>query len=327
MERRLSLALVPTSLFLAVAPLAAAPSVAPLGGGENALNAKQAEELTALFEKMLTSEPSCTEACGEAAKEKKEAAYAAGKGEQFAKYAEKKKGECIGCGEVNPAAVLSATCFENEGTWDVLQPLVGKKFVASTTTEDQRVRMLNLLAWNNSEASLSCANDLLEAKPAAFSEKHILAFAQRGSEPCMDAVAKLAKKGQVVPAAFLALRGDEVGKKTLAKAARPANLAGEQVSEALLAAIALRELGDEKSLAKLQKVVHASVLKKLDAGEIDAAREIALRAQHASAVLEAGKNALLSGYSKAANDWCAQNLENVAAADDVFHLIEKLTPM
>lgn len=322
--RSLRSALLPTTLLLTAAPL--------LAGGETALSATEAAEVQALFEELLTFESSCTDACAEGAYAKKKkkseasAKAAAAKGAKSWGYGAEEKA-CGGCGEVNPTSAMVVRLSKNPATWSVLEPLIEERFTATTTSEDVRDRILDVLAWEPSDTSAQVAGSLWKAKPAAFTEGRLVTFAQRGAEACIDGVAKLAKKGAVVPAAYLAYRGDETGKKTLAKAARVKTISPDTISEALLAGSALERLGDTKTLARLQKRVHAEVLGLLDAGEVEAAGQLALRAQLATKVHEAGKTASLGTFDEMIEGWCREKADYVADAAHVFELIEKVTPM
>lgn len=237
-------------------------------------------------------------------------------------------GECTDEHPVPASSRLVSTCASSPGSVATLRPLIEGRFLAQDASESQREILLELLAWSESEASVATSEKLFKARPAAFREDHLLVFAPR-SEAFEKPLAKLARKGRVRPAAFFALQEGhklaKAAKATLVKAARTKTVDAENLADTLIAALALKELGEKKYVPAVRVKARDAALAALDGGNLDRARRIALMTEFLTEQSGYAKSTAYMGSQMAGH--VASRSKEVATADEVFELIERISPM
>ena len=220
-----------------------------------------------------------------------------------------------------PAGQLLAYQLQtNPAAWTVVAPLVAERY------KDKRVggRVLDMLASApKDEYAQKLAERLCAADAKAFSSDQVLAFAEQGSE-ALGAEAEKRAGSDVRCAAFAAFHGGKQHAKTLAKVAEQKLASDRSLLDAYAAAAALTKLGDDEHWNRLEERVHDEVLRALDDGAIERARDLAMGAEFCAQGLSKGK-----GYGLAYLDGRLAFHRSVrsgelAEAEQIFDLIENL---
>ncbi len=233
---------------------------------------------------------------------------------------------------------LTSTLVKMPASWEAVEPLFLERYKANETG---RGEMLGFLAKVGSEGCVASAEMLYAKTPESFSDQLVVAFAERSSKTFCKAASTRVRKSKyksVLPAAYLAIRGDCAGKATLEKAVQVERLDETNVFDALVAAEALGRLGDKKATLYTRQRLHKAVLAALDEGDLDLARGLAIRAEvihdafakdaYASKGKAGGKSkkTVSLSYLDSQMGWhVKKRSQEVATADDVFRLIERLT--
>jgi len=222
-------------------------------------------------------------------------------------------------------------------TFEAVAPLFREAFEQGGAA---REKLLRFLASCGSSGCTALGDELFAAAPQDFTEAQMLALAEVGSEPMREALlarVKARRAESVLPAAWLAFRGEAAGKSALKQVAATREVDADNVVAVLVSAGALAALGDERALPAARERVHAAVLAALDAGELESARAMALSAELLQSPLEQAVRAAAYGASQKAVrvstletkvGWhCKQRSAELADADQVFELIERITPL
>ena len=247
-------------------------------------------------------------------------------------------GECAPENHASPMEKLVTVVSYQPDTINELIPAVEETFLADGTNENQRMFLVELLAASEADATVSCGEKLYKAQPAAFGDDHVLAFATKGSEAFGADLEKLARSGSVLPCAYYATEGKKKASEKLhklsvrnlakaAKAAKAKQVDGSNVRDQFIAAKALAELGEKEYLPVVRTRVHKAVLAALDSGELDTAREMTLQAEFFAKGGKYGNPRGLGSLGSQVRWHVAGRSLEVASADDVFELIEAITPM
>ncbi len=278
-------------------------------------------ELVALFEEALDS-CCATETCAEAG----------GCAAETTACAECATGECTD-DHKQPSEKLVWAVSSNPEALAVVRPLIESRFGSETTQDGQRDLLLWMLSACESDEAVACADRLFEMSAESFGESHLLAFAGR-SKPMTKTLAALAEKGRVFPAAYFALaqewKPSKAGKRargTLVKATENKWLDARTTGEALVAGVVLKKLGEPEHLQRVLEQVRDSALSALDAGELDAARQITLTAEYITKSQSYGTPLGLSSVEREMQNHYLKRSQEIATADQVFELIERMLPM
>ena len=198
-------------------------------------------------------------------------------------------------------------------------------YTAKGSDTKERRSLLDLAAYvPKKQFSKDLVAELWDTDAKAFEVEHLIVFGERGPETMREQIAKRAKK-EVLPAAYLALRGKDVGAKVLKKAVAKLDLEKSDGCEAAMAALALHELGVEEALPTVRDRFEEAALAALDAGDLERARELALCAEFfCKKLVKAGKKAELPWLADRAKWHVAERSTQVADADGVFAVIEGL---
>lgn len=218
----------------------------------------------------------------------------------------------------SPAEQVVSACARDPEALAAVAPRLEERFVDAR--EGQRELMLEILAWSPGHVSTATGEKLYRAVPAAFREDHLLVFAPR-SATFARALEELARKGAVRPAAYFARKGDEKARATLVEAARSRGLGLESMADQLVAARVLAELGEPRYLPSVHERVLAAVVDALDGGDLATARRMALQAEFLA------KEHDLGTLGRRMETYVAQRSKEVASADEIFALIERITPI
>ena len=304
---------------------AATPAPAD-GANAKGLSEKERGEISAVFEELFTSP-------GEGAESGKVK-------EHECKEEVGKKGEC--CGKAKDAfaktqkkrvSYLVKVLADKPEAWEVVEPLIVDRYACPDSTQADRDRMLELLAAESSKKALSLGGALWKKSPESFGEDQLLMFAERGGKDFAKGLAKLAfengrgaRTASIRPAAFLALQGDDTHRKTLVRALKTGACDGRSACDVLVAGLALKKLGEPDALCKARARVHEDVIAALDSGDVERARDMALCAEFLRKGMESRKCLSLSFLGQRADYHCQARSQSVASADQVFELIEEISP-
>lgn len=222
-----------------------------------------------------------------------------------------------------PAGELFAYHLMKEpAAWEVVKPLALESYAHPETQE----RTVDLLAWARSDTHASALAEGLFAKDAkGFTRDQVLAFAEVGSEP-LSAEALKRAKSDVRCAAYAAMTGKYGSSPVLAKAAKQKIADDQSLLDAYVAAAALRKLGEEEHWNRLEERVHDEVVGALDDGAIERARDLALGAEFCAQGLSQGKGYGLAYLDSRLAFHRSLRSSDLADADQIFDLIEKLQP-
>ena len=188
--------------------------------------------------------------------------------------------------KADPVAYYGEMFAMKPASWQSLAPVIIERYGAEGTTSDQRGTLVELASYAPYESSAKLGTKLYKMDASPFEVEHVLSFASRGGEVFEGILREKVEKTNgkegccdVRPAAFLAMRGDAVGKMTLVRALKEQPLDENTVGSVMIAAVGLEKLGKTGLVEKTQRRVHEAALAALDAGEIDSAREIALQGE------------------------------------------------
>ncbi|MCP3916690.1 MAG: hypothetical protein GY711_14135 [bacterium] len=267
------------------------------------------------------------------------------------------KGACEPCETMSKGGkALVKYLVKQPESWEVVTPLVRDAFAADATSDEQRDYMLQILGWTKSKRVREVGEVLWKEAPSKFTENHVLAFAENGCDTLFNQARKLVKTSDSVrPAALVAMhslkyekklakgykakkpdakpidekavaRDLKMAKKALVQAFKARKITHENAFDVLLAGTCLEELGQEGALREAQGKVHSTVIAALDAGELERAREMTLVA---SFVNDAAKKGAwqISYMDQRLDAHCSERSKEVATADQVFELIERVTSM
>ena len=212
--------------------------------------------------------------------------------------------------------------------WEVLVPEMRLRFAREATTPEARGRMLYLLSWSKSESARALGEELWAERPELFSDDHLVALAEGGSDTFThEVLVRAGKPGcGLLPAAFAALRGDDDCRGVLVATLERARFDTADPNPALVAAAALGALGETKIVRAAQGKLHDAVLAALDRGELDRARDLALRTEYLHEVARAPKELRLGFLGERMDEHRASRAAETASADQIFTLIEAITP-
>jgi len=232
---------------------------------------------------------------------------------------------------------LAGRIVADPAEFDAFAPLFRARFDDEATSTRGRDHLLRFLGRCRCAASVGLAEELLARAPEAFGDAHLIAFAGQASERFVEELERRVRRDSartVLPAAFLAMHGDPAGRQRLVRACEappvPANVASTLIAAA---ALDLLDGGGEtgRHLQGARERVHAAALAALDAGDLAAARDVALAAR---LVTEKIRARAATGYGLPLNNletdvaWTLREAADAPTdADQVFDLIEEIRPI
>jgi hypothetical protein len=220
-----------------------------------------------------------------------------------------------------PAGELLAYKLQaNPAAWSVVAPLIEERFA----DEEVGGRALDVLAAaRQSESAQKLAAQLCAADAKAFSSDQVLAFAEQGSE-ALKAEAFKRAGSDVRCAAFSAVQGEKRYARALAMAAEQKLVSDQSLLDAYAAAAGMMKLGYEEHWNRLEERVHDEVLRALDDGAIERARDLAVGAEFCAQGLSKGKGYGLAYLDSRLAFHRSVRSGELAEADQIFDLIENL---
>lgn len=247
-------------------------------------------------------------------------------------------GKCSeeGCTEecpymTSPRVQLTSMISMGPSGIEALKPLAVDAIGAKATTEAQSQALVWLLLESRNAAVVPVAEAMFSEKPEAFCCDGLTGFCEMGSESMRAPLAKRVKKGEagVAAAAFLATQDVHVGKKMLIKAAMPGDISTENALDALVSASVVEAHYGKKGLTDATRArVHRATLAALDAGELKTARHLAVAAQIAHGASMTSKPVYSAlGWKQSMTLEKCEKAGKLATADEIFELIEELTPI
>ena len=221
-----------------------------------------------------------------------------------------------------PAAFFAQLIMGREDRSEIVRSMV-ERFGDRSTKGTGRAQLLDLAVRLKGQISPAVVQDLWETDRRAFSMEHMVALAEGAPDELTAAIEKAAKR-EVLPAAYLALRGDDRGTKVLRRAVKRMDVR-KGAAEGAMAAVALSALGDEKALGVVRARFEDAALSALDQGDLESARHLVLEAEFlCKRLVQSGKRADLHRLSEHAQWYARERSEELASADDIFSLLEEL---
>ncbi|MCZ6597896.1 MAG: hypothetical protein O7B99_09680 [Planctomycetota bacterium] len=153
---------------------------------------------------------------------------------------------------------------ESTGGWRRFEDLFSASFADPETSLYARHTALNLLAWSYAGPALSIARRLWLESPESFEPYHVLAFAEGDAFELERELRAYFDEWKdpyeaALPAAFLALRGDEDAVRRLEDLVSRPPSSEEQLDEFWLAAIALDVAGRPYTLRRIRSQLERDV--------------------------------------------------------------------
>lgn len=224
---------------------------------------------------------------------------------------------------------LLAMLSTNPGALRAATPLAIEALEDERVTDAQAEVVFELLFDVRSPYLPAIAEAIHANAPARFDAGKLVTFCELGSsrliEPLHDAVAQGDRN--VFAAAFLASKGDDVGRDALAMAFQAKDVTVENAVDLLVAGIGLAELGRTGALPHAQKRVHDAAIAALDARQLDTARALAIRA----AACRPAADGTYRGMSRVQSaceqrDRMTSSHGRLATAEQIRELIQEVTP-
>ena len=235
-----------------------------------------------------------------------------------------------------PIAALAKELAAKPAGWSEIKGELATAFTCEQACPLVKRRLVELMSMTGCEVAQGVAAELYESSPKSFADDHLLALAERGSKPAWHALMQRWEKKQIesaLPVALYALHNDEVCEVTTATLraaaadAREAHYSGSKLNQALACSLALAKHGETEPLASTQLGAHQAVLAALDANQLDQARQIALQAKFFAGVSEWKSAFALAFLDQNVEAYCKEAAAEYPTADDVFELIESITPI
>lgn len=244
------------------------------------------------------------------------------------------EGEAAACASNCPVNALAARLRAEPAAWDAIAPGLSASFTREDACPETRSRLLSVLLLAPGPRSLAVAEQLLARVPDALGDQAATAFAERGSKAFAGELWRRVESGNdrsVYPAAFLVAHGEPTCEVSLAHVQAFWDGAGpdSDLAQVLAAAFALRRAGCEEAVPSVQRELHAMTLAALDGGELERARDLALRADFVAHVVARPLPAVgLAGLDWAMQEHLTQGSRELALCGDaVFERIEAVTPL
>ena len=170
--------------------------------------------------------------------------------------------------------------------------------------EEVRAAVLELLAIEGSARAIRLAEDLWPIAPDSFRIEHVVAFAEAGAwvfereiSAMVDEPEAFQSERLLLPAAYLAARGDDRGRQILHDALASPLYTSSGLPRALVAALALEQLGEERWSAVLEESA-GWLEKQLDPYEFQSAMRLLAAMQVFDEDLRSGQMSDLSQLSR-----------------------------
>lgn len=136
--------------------------------------------------------------------------------------------------------------------------------------------MLNLGVYSPSKTSEEWLLRFYKVSAEAFTEGHLIAFAERGISFFRDRLIERATAGNVRSAAYFAYRDDDRGVETLRHAVETA----KSPLDVVLAGAALRKIGDVDAWQRSKDSIRKLVGQYLEQDDLASAKRVTLEAEH-----------------------------------------------
>jgi len=294
-----------------------------VAGAGDAVSEELEAKLTALFEKVASGSPSeCKVNCMEAEKASKSEKT------QKADWNDPKYADCgIKCLDYKSATEhLAKVLASTEGAWTVVEPKILATFEGEGCCET-RARVVDLLAWTPSEHSVVLGERIFASSPSYFGENQILALAETGSKRMCKELEQRVTAGKaesVLPAAFLAMHGSDVGRPQLEKAAKACYERRGDLARQAAVLVGLSKLNEACCMEAFCSSTNEAVLAALDGGEIERAREMAVEAEFVHDALSSDYGFKLAYLDERVAWQAAQRAPELETPAQIFELMEKL---
>ncbi len=230
----------------------------------------------------------------------------------------------------SPRVKLTSLAAKNAYALDVLQPLVMEAMTTPSTTDAEARLVFDVLLETRSRSAGAIAEAIFAEAPRRFDGATLLAFCEMGSKELVAPLSKAVKAGEggVPAAAYLAIRGDKAGKRTLKKALALREVTLANAADILIAGIGMHHLGDGAALERARMLVHDAAIEALDGEELDIARSLAVTASVCRSIEERSQ-AVLSWIGATCEETEAKALLHgkLETADEIFALLQDATPI
>ncbi len=286
------------------------------------LNAEQSAHVKALFAKVVS---------GEKLKVAKEASSCSSEGVtcEVTKKKLAKKAKYASC----PINALAGELAASPAGWKVIEKDLHSAFTCDKACPDVKQRLTWLMGMKGCEVGHGVAADLYESAPQSFGDDHLIALAESGSKPAWKALMarwEADKLESAMPVALYAIHNKKVCDETtriLKSTVKTSDMAATSVNQALACALALEKHGAKEAITYARQKVHGQVLAALDSDELDTARDLALRAKYFHGASEWNAPMRLAFLDQEVAGFCKKMAGEFQTADQIFDLIESITPL
>lgn len=222
---------------------------------------------------------------------------------------------------------LAMVLAKQPSAWEEFEPILAEGLACEATCGMKKARMVDIFAMEpTKEAAVACAA-LAKEHPEVFNLDHKLSFAAAGCPEFGAQVVALAKAGgscDARPAIFLALHGKKVDPEAIKTVfAEPCSAPGDLATK-YHAAKALAKLGDKSYWKLVEEKAREVALTRLDEGDLEGARAIALEAEFSRNRLAKGWGHYLGYLDGQVKMHTAERAKEVQAADQIFAVIESI---
>jgi len=196
------------------------------------------------------------------------------------------------------------------------------RFAEATTTKEQKLRLLDLVAFFPKVAGEHAVPALWSAAPQLFTTGHMLAFGE-GAPATLRAEIERRAGTDVCAAAWLLQRGDDRGAELLEATIRGFDGSGCP-GEAITAAVGLGAAGRTEATSGLRVALRDASLAALDGSDVTRARDLAVSIEFLDQMTAYGKRAPVAWMPSQLGTFCRERAAELTSAEQVFHLLETL---
>lgn len=219
--------------------------------------------------------------------------------------------------------------------WNVLGSTLAKSALDEATPEVVRTRVIDFLAHERSKKSVELASVVLAKKPQAFDQDQLLSFSEVGATAFREALSSCAQEGAVLPAAYLVASNNACTEACkdgcpegcawlpVVERTRQPSFTSAEIVPTFAAAAVVGGMTKDDTFKRTMMAAQMDILKVLDSGDFELARDLALAVEAMQNECSSGK--LKFSYMQSrVQGHVAKRAAQIETPQQVFELLERL---